>query len=191
MDAAPTGPSLEPGTLLIAGAGLSDGVFDEAVVLLLDGDEAGALGVVVNRFADMELAQALPGWDDVVSIPHRLHNGGPVAQEGAICLASPLLDSDEPPGWRRLFSTIGLLHLQTPLELVEGAYRDVRIFAGYAGWGPGQLEGELAGDLWYPVRGTYSDVFDADPESLWRRILRRQPGELGWLATWTSTPELN
>ena len=108
-----------------------------------------------------------------------------------VVMLTARVDGDEPPGWRRLFSTIGLLHLQTPLELVEGAYRDVRIFAGYAGWGPGQLEGELAGDLWYPVRGTYSDVFDADPESLWRRILRRQPGELGWLATWTSTPELN
>ncbi|MDN5570807.1 MAG: YqgE/AlgH family protein [Propionibacteriaceae bacterium] len=190
MDA-DTGPPIEPGTLLVAGVVLSDGVFDGSVILLLDVDEHGALGVILNRLNDLELGAALPGWEGLASFPQRLHDGGPVSPEGAICLASPVHAGEEPPGWRELFASVGLLHLQTPLELADGAFRDLRIFAGYAGWGPGQLAGEIARDMWLIVRGTYSDVFDPDPETLWRRVLARQEGELGWLSTWTSTPELN
>lgn len=182
---------LEPGTLLVAGVLLSDGVFDSNVVLLLDVDESGALGVVLNEFSAVDLTAVLPGWAPLTSWPHRLFDGGPVSQEGAICLASPSDTAEEPPGWRRLFATVGLLHLETPVELAEGAYRDLRIFAGYAGWAPGQLQGEVAQGLWFPVRATHADIFDADPGSLWRRVLARQGGQLGWLATWTPTPELN
>ena len=189
MDAAAA--PLEPGTLLVAGVMLTDGVFDGSVVLLLDVDASGALGVVLNRFADLELAHALPGWERLASYPHRLHDGGPVSQEGAICLASPLHADEEPPGWRPLFERVGLLHLDTPLEIAHGAYSDLRIFAGYAGWAPGQLEHELEQGWWHVVRASYGDVYDPDPDTLWRRVLRRQGGELALLATWTATPEQN
>lgn len=182
---------LRPGTLLVAGVGLSDGIFDQSVVLLLDVDESGALGVVLNAFADVELARVLPAWEALTSWPHKLFDGGPVSQEGAICLASPVDDDEEPPGWRRLFARVGLLHLETPVELAAGAYHDLRIFAGYAGWAPGQLEGELDEGAWHLVASHHEDVFDPEPETLWRRVLARQGGQLGWLATWTPTPELN
>ncbi len=182
---------LAPGTLLVAGADLSDGVFDGSVVLLLDVDASGALGVVINELSALPLDNVLPGWGPLTTWPHHLFDGGPVSQEGAICLASPTHPSEEPPGWRPLFDRIGLLHLDTPLELVEGAYRDVRIFAGYSGWAPGQLQAEVVRGAWYPVSARYNDVFDPDPTTLWRRVLARQGGELGWLATWTPTPELN
>ncbi|MFV0405796.1 MAG: YqgE/AlgH family protein [Propioniciclava sp.] len=191
MDADHPGPVLEPGTLLIAGVLLSDGVFDGSVVVLIDADESGALGVVLNRFTAFELGDALPGWENLASFPHRLHYGGPVSPEGAICLAALVDDAEDHPGWRRLFGSVGLLHLQTPVELADGAFRGLRIFAGYAGWGPGQLEAELAQNTWHVARATDADIFDPDPETLWRRVLARQGGELGWLSTWTSTPELN
>lgn len=183
--------AVAPGMLLIAGVSLSDGVFDETVVLLLDVDENGALGVVLNRLADLALESVLPGWVTQASPPRALFDGGPVSPEGAICLASPMRDGEEPPGWRPLFDRVGLLHLDTPIEIADGAYRDLRIFAGYAGWGPGQLDGELDRGLWHVARATYADVFDLDPATLWRRALRRQGGELGWLSTWTPLPELN
>ena len=62
---------------------------------------------------------------------------------------------------------------------------------GYAGWAPGQLEHELEQGWWHVVRASYGDVYDPDPDTLWRRVLRRQGGELALLATWTATPEQN
>lgn len=191
MEAEIPAAPLQPGTLLVASTMLTDGIFDECVVLLLDVDESGALGVVLNEYSGIDLDAVLPGWGALTSWPHRLINGGPVSQDGAICLASPTNPEEEPPGWRPVFDQVGLLHLETPIELVEGAFRDLRIFAGYAGWVPGQLEDEVAQGMWYPVPGSYADVFHPEPHTLWRRVLSRQPGQLGWLATWTATPEFN
>lgn len=161
------------------------------MVLLLDADEDGALGVILNQLSEVSLASVLPGWVERVSEPRVLFHGGPVSPNGAICVASVADPAEEPPGWRRLFGDIGLLHLDTPLEIVAGAYDDLRIFAGYAGWQPGQLELELADQRWYVVPHRYDDVFGSDPVPLWRRVLRRQPNRLAWVSTWTETPELN
>ena len=183
--------AIRPGTLLVAAVGLSDGVFDGTVVLLLDADENGTVGVVLNRVSEVDLDRALPQWEHLVGIPQALFDGGPVSQQGAVCLARPLDPDDEPPGWRHLFRRVGLLNLDTPVEIAEGAYSDLRIFAGYAGWAPGQLEHELEQGWWHVVRASYTDVYDRDPDTLWRRVLRRQGGDLALLATWTATPERN
>ncbi|MVA77431.1 YqgE/AlgH family protein [Auraticoccus sp. F435] len=185
----PTRP--KPGDLLVASPGLSGGEFDHSVVLVLDADEDGALGVMVNKLSELSLASVLPDWVDRVSHPRVLFHGGPVSPNGAICVAAVAHVGEEPPGWRRLYDNVGLLHLDTPLEIVAGAYDDLRIFAGYAGWEPGQLEGELAEGYWHVVPSRYDDVFGPDPVPMWRRVLRRQPGRLAWLSTWTDTPELN
>jgi putative transcriptional regulator len=90
-----------------------------------------------------------------------------------------------------MFSTIGLLHLDTPIEIVRGAYRDLRIFAGYAGWSAGQLEDEIAEGMWHVVPAVYRDVFSDRPLELWRTVLRRQRSELAYFSTWTEDPESN
>lgn len=180
-----------PGTLLIAGVGVSDGVFDGTVVLILDADASGTVGVVLNRVTTFDLADALPSWALLVSEPRDLFDGGPVSRQGAICLAAPHRPEEEPPGWRRLFDGVGLLNLDTPVEVADGAYRKLRIFAGYAGWDAGQLDRELEYGMWHVVRALPHDVFDEHPDTMWRRVLRRQGGDLGLLSTWTSEPELN
>ncbi|SDE58528.1 YqgE/AlgH family protein [Auraticoccus monumenti] len=180
-----------PGDLLVAGPGLSGSIFDHSVVLVLDADEDGALGVILNQLSELSLSSVLPDWVERVSEPKVLFSGGPVSPNGAICVAAVADPSEEPPGWRRLFDNVGLLHLDTPLEIVAGAYDDLRIFAGYAGWEPGQLEAELADTRWYVVPYRYDDVFGSDPVPMWRRVLRRQPGRLAWLSTWSERPELN
>jgi putative transcriptional regulator len=179
------------GDLLVAGVAISDGVFDGTVVLLLDADEAGTVGVVLNRLSPVELGTALPAWADLVSPPQALFDGGPVSQQGAVCLAETWADDDEPPGWRRVFGRVGLLNLDTPVEIADGAYRNLRIFAGYAGWDAGQLENELTFDMWHVVPALPADPFDPDPETLWRRVLRRQGGEVGLYSTWTTAVEFN
>lgn len=183
--------SIGPGTLLIASVALSDGVFDGSVVLLLDADENGTVGVVLNRLSEIELERALPQWAPLVCVPQGLFDGGPVSQQGAVCVARPSDPEDEPPGWRRLFGRIGLLNLDTPVEIAEGAYRDLRIFAGYAGWDAGQLEAELTAGMWYPVPAQEGDAFDPDPDTMWRRVLRRQGGNLALYSTWTPHAESN
>lgn len=182
---------IEPGTLLIAGIGITDGVFDGTVVLILDADESGTVGVVLNKVTDVSLESALPQWAPLVNAPGTLFDGGPVSQQGAVCLARPHDAGDDPPGWRPLFDRIGLLNLDTPVEIAEGAYSDLRVFAGYAGWDAGQLETELEFGMWHVTRAHPADAFDPDPATLWRRVLRRQGGELALLSTWTDQPELN
>lgn len=181
---------VNPGDLLISHVALRDGVFDFTVVLILDADDAGTLGVVLNRTAEVELGAVLPAWVVAVSEPKLLFDGGPVSRSGAICLANVTGD-EEPPGWRRLFGTVGLLHLDTPVELVVGAYDALRIFAGYAGWAPGQLELELAQDAWFVARARYDDIFGTDQRDLWHRVLRRQAPEMSIYSTWTDEPQAN
>jgi putative transcriptional regulator len=183
--------SFAVGDLLVAGITITDGVFDGTVVLLLDADESGTLGVVLNKTTQIDLSGALPAWSRLVSEPQALFDGGPVSQQGAVCLAEPWSESEEPPGWRPVFGRIGLLNLDTPVEIAEGTYRHLRVFAGYAGWDAGQLEHELEFEMWHVVPALPGDVFDPEPASLWRRVLRRQGGELGLLSTWTSSAELN
>ncbi len=183
--------TLRVGALVVAGITISDGVFDGTVVLLLDADESGTLGVVLNKVTELDLSGALPAWARLVSEPQALFDGGPVSQQGAICLAEPWSDTDEPPGWRPVTGRIGLLDLDTPVEIAEGTYRNLRVFAGYAGWDAGQLERELEFEMWHVVPALPSDPFDPEPETLWRRVLRRQGGELGLLSTWTASAELN
>lgn len=179
------------GSLLVASVALTDGVFDKSVVLILDSDADGALGVIVNEISQTPLDAVLADWVPVVSGPGYLFHGGPVSPNGAICLASVADPGEEPPGWRRMFATIGLLHLDTPIEIVRGAYRDLRIFAGYAGWEAGQLEDEIGEGMWHVVPAVYSDVFSTQPLDLWRTVLRRQRGELAYFSTWTEDPESN
>lgn len=189
-----TEPEPEPpriGELLICTAGAGAGFFDQSVALLLEADEAGVIGVVLNKTTPAVLDEILPAWADLVSVPQLLFAGGPVSPQGAICLARLADPQEEPPGWRRVIGDLGLLHLNTPVELVRGAFSHLRVFAGYAGWTAGQLEGELESGLWYRSTPHWQDVFSCDPHLLWRQVLRRQRGARAMMSTWTPTPGLN
>lgn len=178
------------GTVLVSAPDLS-GVFDRSLVLIVDAGEDGSTGLVLNKFSLYDIDSALPGWSAVASYPPRLFDGGPVARTGALCLAVPRDDDEDPPGWRRVAGRVGLLHLDAPLEIVRGAYRWLRVFSGYAGWAPGQLEAELDAGAWYVVDAALPDLFSSDPDAVWRRVLRHQGGDLALLASWTPHPELN
>ena len=179
-------PMVRPqaGDLLIASVALSDGVFDQTVVLLLDHDESGSLGVILNKVSGLALDEVLPQWAAEVCEPRKLFVGGPVSPNGAICLASLLDPDSEPAGWRGLFHHVGLLHLDTPVEITHGAFEHLRIFAGYAGWEPDQLAGELMRGAWHVTPAQYDDIFGESYADLWQRVLRRQGGDIAMYATW-------
>jgi len=182
---------VEPGMLLVAAPMLVDPNFADSVVLILDIDENGALGVVLNRPLDVAVGEVLSDWTGVVSAPEVLYMGGPVSTEGALAVGRLADADDEPVGWRAVFERFGIVDLDTPVELVEGSLASLRIFAGYAGWGAGQLAAEIEEGSWYVVPSEPGDVFRADPTDLWRDVLRRQPGELAWFSTRPIDPELN
>ncbi|MGW2561679.1 YqgE/AlgH family protein [Streptomyces sp. NPDC001514] len=178
------------GRLLVATPALADPNFDRAVVLLLDHDEEGSLGVVLNRPTPVGVGDILESWADLAGEPGVVFQGGPVSLDAALGLA--VIPGDEGPlGWRRVYGAIGLVDLETPPELLASALGSLRIFAGYAGWGPGQLEEELTEGAWYVVESEPGDVSSPSPENLWRSVLRRQRNELAMVATYPDDPSLN
>ncbi|CAM5588444.1 YqgE/AlgH family protein [Streptomyces sp. CS149] len=178
------------GRLLVAAPALTDPNFDRAVVLLLDHDEEGSLGVVLNRPTPVGVGDILASWAALTGEPDVVFQGGPVSLDSALGVA--VIPGDEGPlGWRRVHGAIGLVDLETPPELLGPALGSLRIFAGYAGWGPGQLEGELTEGAWYVVESEPGDVSSPRPEQLWRAVLRRQRSELAMIATYPDDPSLN
>jgi putative transcriptional regulator len=183
---------MEPsiGSLLIAAPTMADPNFARTIVLLLDTGESGALGVVLNRPTELEVADVLEPWADLVAGPGVLFQGGPVETDAALAVASIAAD-DDPVGWRRVFGTTGLVDLDAPVELLAAAVSALRIFAGYAGWGSGQLEAEIDEGAWYVVPAEPQDPFLEDPDRLWSTVLRRQGGQLAMLATMPAVRGLN
>jgi putative transcriptional regulator len=187
---------LRAGQPLVATAALLDPNFDHTVVLLLDFDENGALGVVLNRPSTTPVAEILSDWGEAASAPPVLFQGGPVSTDSALAVATLSADAGpEPVGFRRLYDdagiVTGIVDLDTPTELLAPALAGVRVFAGYAGWGSQQLRDEIETGSWHVVPSAAGDLFGADPLGLWMRVLRRQPGELAWVSTQPADPTLN
>lgn len=179
------------GSLLVATPALVDPNFAETVVLLLDVNEDGCLGVVLNRPSPVLVAEVLADWRDIVAEPEVLFRGGPVNPDGALAVGLLADRSDVPVGFRGIFDDLGVVDLDTPLELVDGSLAGLRIYAGYAGWSAGQVQQEIASGDWYVVPAVVSDVFRPDSSELRRDVLRRQPGEIAWLSTRPLDPDLN
>ena len=184
------------GRLLVATPLLEDPNFRRAVVLLVEHEiTEGTLGIVLNRPTQIGVDQVLEQWTDLATEPSVVFKGGPVSPNSALALAL-IPGTDEPAGWRALdgapaLARLGLLDLDAPPRLLAPAVQSLRVYAGYAGWSPGQLEAEIDEGAWYLVAAQPRDVFAADPAKLWREVLRRQEGELAFLATYPDDPGLN
>ncbi|HEY7260368.1 MAG TPA: YqgE/AlgH family protein [Trebonia sp.] len=184
------------GRLLVATPVLGDPNFRRAVVLIVEHEPTeGTLGVVLNRPTKIPVGQVLEQWTELATDPSVLFRGGPVAQNSALALAM-VPGKEEPLGWRALdgapaLARLGLLDLDAPPRLLAPAIQSLRVYAGYAGWSPGQLEAEIDEGAWYVVPAEPGDVFAAEPERLWQAVLRRQGGDLAFLATYPDDPSLN
>jgi putative transcriptional regulator len=182
------------GRLVVATPALPDPNFDRTVVLLLAHSEEGAAGVVLNRPSDMHLSEPLPKWDRLAADPPVVFVGGPVGPGGAICLAQgkPGLTSDQQAvGWTPLLDELGTLDLEQDPDDIGGGIEAIRVFAGYAGWGAGQLEREISAGAWFVIPSQTNDAVSAEPLGLWKRVLRREGGRLAIVAAFPADPELN
>lgn len=178
------------GRLLLASPQLEDPTFHRAVVLVLDHDEDGALGVVINRTSVLPVREAVPTWAELVADPPVVFEGGPVEPDAVVALGLTGARVGADRG-ALLDDHVRLVDLSADPVLERAELESLRIFAGYAGWAPGQLEEEIALDAWYVVEADAADVFGDDPLALWRTVLRRQSAPLRLLSTYPEDPSRN
>ena len=186
-----TAPETTVGRLLIAEPMLGDPNFDRTVVLMIEHTDEGALGVVLNRPTELEVGAVLHEWADLAVAPSVLYMGGPVEQNGVLALGRRRKDAGPVPGWTSVLGEVGTVDLHLSPEDVVGGLDGIRFFAGYSGWGGGQLEAELAEGAWLVVDATDDDVFAPDPDVMWRAVLRRQGGRTAMLEHFPEHPSLN
>ena len=183
-------PSSTRFRFLVSVPDMGDANFDQTVIFMIEHNDAGALGIVVNRPSATDVAEHLPDLTTSVISPPVFFVGGPVAVGGLLALGRRGIDSDD----EHLTPLTGPLALVDPEALIEGAVGgldSVRVFTGYAGWGSGQLEAELASGAWFVVEATTDDVLCPEPGNLWRTIMRRQGGRLASLSLYPDDPSVN
>jgi putative transcriptional regulator len=184
-----TMPRSHAGKLLVATPVIGDPNFDRTVVLLLEHGDEGAFGLVLNRPTELDLLDPLPQWYSFAAAPCVVFVGGPVEQERAIALARADAGG-EVDGWHRVLGPVGTLDLnRRPDEI--GGLGEIRVFAGYAGWGAAQLEGEIDSGAWFVVDARPEDALCQNPMVLWSEVLKRQSGAMALFALYPSDPALN
>jgi putative transcriptional regulator len=174
------------GQLLIAGPTLLDPNFWRTVVLVIEHSEEGALGLVLNRPSETTVSEAVPQLEELVDPTDELFIGGPVQSSSVIVLAQ----FEDPDDAALIsFEDVGVLRA-TGDESVAGV-RKGRAFIGHAGWGPGQLDGELERGDWILEPAQLGDAFTTNPQALWSDVLTRKGGSYALIARMPADPSMN
>jgi putative transcriptional regulator len=175
------------GQLLVASPGMLDPNFRRTVVLVTEHNDEGAAGLVLNRPSPAPVSELVPQLEPLVDDGEQLWVGGPV-QPNAVIVLGEFLD----PGDAAvpLFGSLGFPSLEEPEDVAAQTTRR-RVFAGYAGWGAGQLEDELSRDDWIVESSRPDDPFTEAPEELWADVLRRKGGIYELVARIPEDPSVN
>jgi putative transcriptional regulator len=176
------------GQLLIAGATLPDPNFARTVVLICQHSEEGALGLVLNRPGELVVGEVAPELADLTGEDAVIDSGGPV-QPDALLLLGEFEDASY--AGMAVMGTVGLMGDGREISDLVDVTRRARAFAGYAGWGPGQLDAEVARDDWFVAPAGIDDIFDPAPDELWRRVLERKGGHFALVARMPIDPSVN
>jgi putative transcriptional regulator len=180
------------GSLLVATPTLTDPSFERTVVLLVAHEPGGAMGVVLNRATEVLVSEVLGDWGSVAGDPSVLFEGGPVQPESAICIARVRPDqSEQLSGFQPFYGNLGTVDLGGQPEQLRANINAARVFAGYSGWGAGQLEEEIESGSWFTFEALPGDVFVDRPDDLWSMVLRRQGGLIAAVAHYPPDPSLN
>ena len=172
------------GQLLIAGATLPDPNFARTVVLVCEHSEDGALGLVLNRPGDLVVGESAPELADLLGEDALIDSGGPVQTDALLVLAE--FEHPEQAGIQGVANggRVG------DGSEVEDTIR-ARVFAGYAGWGPGQLDAELEREDWFVAPAGIDDIFNPDADELWARVLARKGAHFALVARMPIDPSVN
>jgi putative transcriptional regulator len=174
------------GLLLVSSPSLHDPNFRRTVVLITHHDEDGAMGLVLTRPSEALVTDAVPVMAELAGPDEVVHVGGPVQPQAVVVLAEL---EQEHESFEPVLGGVGFLPLGVEAE--ELAVARVRVFAGYSGWGPGQLEGEMAESSWIVVPAEPDDVFADDPDELWRTVVQRKGGRFSLMESMPFDPDLN
>lgn len=182
-----------PGALLVATPMIDEPTFRRAVVLLLDHNEDGSLGVVLNEESELSLTEVIPEWEGLLA--PRISKGGPVQTDAGVAVAG-LRDvlAVLPEGLRPVAEGWAVVDLDSQPDGLEGTVNEARLFLGYSGWGAGQLAEELRTGSWWVVPSMPGDLglgLGRPRVQVWRQVLRRQPNELKFAASFPEEPEWN
>jgi putative transcriptional regulator len=176
------------GQLLIAGPALIDPNFWRTVVLVIEHNDEGALGLVLNRVSETTVGEAVPQIQELVDRDDLLSIGGPVQPSSVIVLA----EFEDPTDAALIaFGDVGVLGTGSSLDELTVGVRDARAFVGHSGWGPGQLDGELERGDWILEPALVRDAFGADITTLWSQVLTRKGGSYALVARMPADPSLN
>ena len=176
------------GQLLVASPAMSDPNFARSVVAIANHDEDGALGIVLNRPSDTEVVEAVPELEGVVDSDEVVFVGGPVQPASIVVLAE---FEDPAEAAYLVVDAVGLVSDRTGLDRLGVATARRRVYAGYTGWGPGQLETELEREDWIVEPALPEDVFAEDALDLWSRVLERKGGQFRLVARMPPDPSVN
>ena len=175
------------GKLLIASPALADPNFARSVVLITEHGEEGAMGIVLNRPADTEVVDVLPELS-TIAVEEPIFVGGPVQPDALVVLGE--FADPEKAAWI-VVADVGLVSAATDLDELPEAVRRGRVYAGFSGWGPGQLEGELEEEAWIVEPPIPRELFPDDPATLWSDVLERKGGQYALVARMPEDPSLN
>lgn len=175
------------GKLLIASPSLDDPNFARSVVLITEHGEEGAMGIVLNRPSEAEVAAVIPDLEPVAG-GEPIFVGGPVQPEALVVLGE--FTDPEKAAWI-VVADVGLVSARTELDELPDAIRRGRVYAGFSGWGPGQLEDEIEEGAWIVEAPIPPELFPDDPAVLWSGVLRRMGGEYALVARMPEDPSLN
>ncbi len=176
------------GQLLIAGPALLDPNFWRSVVLVIEHDDDGALGLVLNRPSETSTGEAVPDLEELVDPEEMVFVGGPVQPSAAIVLAEFVDPADAA---LIAFGRVGVLGTTDDSDEPTPRVQTGRTFVGHAGWGPGQLDVELERGDWILEPARREDAFCSAPEELWSRVLARKGGSYALIARMPADPSVN
>ena len=170
---------------MLANTDLLEPTFRRSVIYVVEHNDGGTLGVVLNRPSEAAVYNVLPQWAKLAAKPKTMFIGGPVKRDAALCLGTLRVGNsvDGMPGLRHIAGRMVMIDLDVDPDLVAPVVEGVRIFAGYSGWTIGQLEGEIERGDWIVLSALPSDVLVEQRVDLWARVLRRQPFPQALLAT--------
>jgi putative transcriptional regulator len=176
------------GQLLVAGPALLDPNFWRTVVLIVEHNEDGALGLVLNRPSETSVGEAVPQLTELLDPAQALFIGGPVQPSAVIVLA----EFEDPTDAALIaFDDVGVLGTGPSEEQLSVGIRAGRAFLGHAGWGPGQLDGELERGDWILEPAKLEDAFSSEARRLWSEVLTRKGGSYALVARMPADPSMN